>query len=237
MTSQPSRHLGTIDRRSAVALLAMSAAAAVPVAVELSPRTSRTEPPFLLERLIPASFAGWQALEGRGQVVNPQLEEVLDKIYSQVLTRTYVRAGMPAVMLAIAYGNEQRGGLTAHEPELCYPAQGFTLLSNTRATIAPLGRPIAVKRIVARLGSRNEPLTYWFMLGDRPLSGSTSLDRRLVQLRFALSGHVPDGLLFRVSSIEDLPDRAYARHDQFIADLLTAVSPADRVHLIGQAAG
>ena len=30
-------------------------------------------------------------------------------------------------MLSMAYGDDQRGGLQAHRPEVCYPAQGFKL--------------------------------------------------------------------------------------------------------------
>ena len=29
----------------------------------------------------------------------------------------------------MAYGDDQRGGLQAHRPEVCYPAQGFKVTS------------------------------------------------------------------------------------------------------------
>ena len=59
------------------------------------------------------------------------------------------------------------------------------------------------------------------------------LDRRLVELRLALTGEVPDGLLFRVSSIDAQPARAFGMHDKFVNDLLRAVAPAERVRLAG----
>ena len=54
-----------------------------------------------------------------------------------------------------------------------------------------------------------------------------------MQIRLGLTGQIPDGLLFRVSSIDDQSSRAYVAHDQFVGDLLTAVSPKDRTRLSG----
>jgi EpsI family protein len=88
----------------------------------------------------------------------------------------------------------------------------------------------------AQMGGRVEPVTYWFRLGDRAIDGISSFDARMVQLRFALSGHVPDGLLFRVSSIDKQRSQAFMRHEQFVADLLAEIGPAGRVHLVGNAA-
>jgi hypothetical protein len=44
---------------------------------------------------------------------------------------------------------------------------------------------------------------------------------------------VPDGLLFRVSSIDPEVPRAFTLHDAFVADLLKALSPVDRRRLSG----
>lgn len=49
------------------------------------------------------------------QVVNPQTQELLDKLYSQILTRTYVNAKGYRIMLSLAYGSDQRGALQAHK--------------------------------------------------------------------------------------------------------------------------
>jgi hypothetical protein len=40
-------------------------------------------------------------------------------------------------------------------------------------------------------------------------------------------------LLFRVSSIDDTPNRAYQMHDAFVSDLLKAVGARDRTRLSG----
>jgi Protein of unknown function (DUF3485) len=55
----------------------------------------------------------------------------------------------------------------------------------------------------------------------------------MVELRLGLTGQVPDGLLFRVSSIDPDAARAYAVHESFINALLSAATPADRNKLSG----
>ena len=81
-----------------------------------------------LEAIVPKQFGEWTLLpEQNVQVVNPQTKELLDKLYSQLLTRTYVNKDGYRIMLSMAYGDDQRGGLQAHRPEVCYPAQGFKL--------------------------------------------------------------------------------------------------------------
>ena len=77
-------------------------------------RTVATAPNIQLDAAIPRSFPGWREEPSRTvQVVNPQLQAVLDKLYSQTLTRTYVDDRGYRVMLSLAYGDDQRGGLQA----------------------------------------------------------------------------------------------------------------------------
>jgi EpsI family protein len=174
----------------------------------------------------------WRVLPDSGaQVVNPQTKELLDKLYSQILARTYVNAQGYRVMLSLAYGDEQRGDLQAHKPEVCYPAQGFKLHSNEPAALSTPFGEIAARRLSTSLALRKEPVTYWFTLGDRAVR--SKLEQRLVEIRLGLTGEVPDGLLFRVSSIDESPDRAFHMQEMFVADLLKAVPARDRLRLSG----
>ena len=182
--------------------------------------------------MIPRNFGDWrEAPLGYVQVVNPQTQELLDKLYSEILTRTYVNASGYRIMLSLAYGSDQRGGLQAHKPEVCYPAQGFTLLRNEAGLLATSFGDIPVRRLFTTMGARQEPLTYWFTVGDQAVLGSTQ--KKIVDLMFGLTGRVPDGMLFRVSSIDADQPRAYQLQEQFIQQLLQAVSPAERKRLSG----
>ena len=69
------------------------------------------------------------------------------------------------------------------------------------------------------------------------LRSGSRLERRLIELQLALTGRVPDGLLVRVSSIDGDPAAAFAAHDRFVADLVAALSAADRARFIGPVEG
>jgi EpsI family protein len=184
-----------------------------------------------LELLVPKSVGEWRTEPRALAVVNPQTKAILDKIYSQILTRTYVNSKGQMVMLSIAYGSDQRGALQAHKPEVCYPAQGFIVASSSTAELAtPLGA-IGVNRMFAAKGSRFEPVTYWFTVGDQQVK--SAMERRMISLKSIVTGQIPDGLLFRVSSLDRDPTTAYKLHDEFVNQLLSSVSPAGRARLAG----
>lgn len=195
-------------------------------------RAADLGPAISLETMIPKQFGDWREQpQGIVQVINPQTQELLDKLYSQILNRVYVNAEGYRIMLSLAYGADQRGSLQAHKPEVCYPAQGFVLQKNEAGVLATAFGEIPVRRLLTTLGARQEPLTYWFTVGDKAVRNKTQ--KRLTDLRYGLTGLIPDGMLFRVSSIDPDPARAHQLQDQFINQLLQAVPPAERKRLSG----
>jgi EpsI family protein len=199
-----------------------------------APAASGSDPAFQLERIIPSTFGTWKVVQQPSlQLVNPQTQELLDKLYSQLLTRVYVDEKGYRIMLSIAYGDDQRGGLQAHMPDVCYPAQGFKLLSRERADVGTAFGPIPSRRVNASLGTRIEPVTYWFNFGSQALASDSPWERRMIEFRFGLSGKVPNGILVRVSSIDGDTHGAYRQHDRFIQDLVMALAPVDRGRIAG----
>lgn len=185
-----------------------------------------------LETMIPKEFGDWKEEPQRNlQVVNPQTQALLDKLYSQILARVYINKDGYRVMLSLAYGSDQRGALQAHKPEVCYPAQGFTLHSNKPGPLSTPFGEIPAQRLETSLGSRQEPVTYWFTVGDTAVK--SKLQKRLVDIRYGLTGQIPDGLLFRVSSIDENQVRANQKQDDFVNQLIAAIAPADRKRLSG----
>ena len=84
--------------------------------------------PIDLEAMVPLQFGEWRAEpQQSGYVINPQQRSMLEKLYSQTLSRTYVDPRGYRIMLSIAYGKNQSDALSLHKPEVCYPAQGFKL--------------------------------------------------------------------------------------------------------------
>jgi EpsI family protein len=225
--------LATPSHRTALLVtVLMFVAAAAAIVARPTAKLASELPAISLEDMIPKSFGAWRDEPLRTvQVVNPQTQELLDRIYSQILNRVYVNEQGYRVMLAVAYGSEQRGNLVAHKPEVCYPAQGFVVHQNEAGDLATGFGVIPVRRLFTSMGARKEPLTYWFTVGDT--AARDQLQRRLLGLRYALTGRIPDGILFRISSIDPDQPRAYQQHEQFVAQLLQAISPADRRRLSG----
>ena len=185
-----------------------------------------------LEAVVPKGFGEWAELPDQGaQVVNPQTKELLDKLYSQILTRSYINKQGYRIMLSMAYGDDQRGGLQAHRPEVCYPAQGFKLGRVEDGALATSFGNIDVRRLSTSLGARNEPVTYWLTVGDQIIK--SKFDKRIAEIRLGFTGQIPDGLLFRVSSIDNDTDQAFAMQQKFVADMLAAVPAATRRQLSG----
>ncbi|WP_084544768.1 exosortase-associated protein EpsI, B-type [Derxia gummosa] len=219
--------------RRALAACALMVAAAVGTAL-LTPTVRRADliGPPRLESAVPTAFGDWRLAPAPAQVVNPPGKFALDQIYAEVLSRTYVNARGDRVMLTIAYGNDQRDGLQMHYPEVCYPAQGFDLLSGRDGMLdTPVGR-IAVRRLETLLrGRRAEPVTYWTTVGDKVVRGG--IDKKLAEMGYGLRGVIPDGLLFRVSTIDNDSAHAFEVQQRFVIDLIGALPPEQRARLAG----
>lgn len=187
-----------------------------------------------LALMLPARFEQWRWLPlSETRVVNPQQKELSAKIYTQTLTRLYRNQGDgQQIMLVIAYGADQRDALQVHYPEVCYPGQGFEVLSNHKQQLVTAFGALPVRRMETRMGaSRNEPVTYWAMLGDQVVLDG--MQKKMTEIRMAWSGKRTDGLLFRVSSIDADAERAFAGQNRFITDLLNSLPAADRHRLSG----
>ncbi len=184
------------------------------------------------EQLIPKEFGDWKVVEDQLMVIaDPELEGKLAKIYSQNISRTYVNAQGQQVMLSLAYGEDQSDSMSVHKPEVCYPAQGFVVASNKKTYIDTGFNIIPARKLSTALGNRNEFVLYWILVGDKVVDGG--LDRKLKQLSYGLQGIVPDGLVFRVSSIGMNSEEEFMLQKQFITSLLQVVNSTDRSHLVG----
>jgi EpsI family protein len=221
--------------RALLASLVMVVAAVT--ATKMTPtrhwRAERTRPD--LERVVPQMFGDWHLISSTaGLVVDPTVAKRLGDIYDQTLARTYVNDQGYQVMLSVAYGWEQSRTLQIHRPEVCYVAQGFSV-SKTESIALRVGTAsIPAMRMRSALGARAEPVTYWVRIGDVIVRGN--IEQGFARLRYGLHGFIADGLLFRVSSIDSDPGRAFAVQQEFVQALLDGVKPNQRWVLAGQSA-
>lgn len=184
-----------------------------------------------LEDLVPAKFAGWKIDKNVVPLqVDPQKLAVLQQTYSQILSRTYINDSGDRVMLSVAYGGDQSDTMQVHKPEACYPAQGFRILNNREIQLDTGYGKIPAKHLLAQQGPRTEPITYWITIGEKV--AVDSIQWKLTRIKYGLTGNIPDGLLFRVSTIGD-EDQGYKMQQNFIQELMRTVSPKARVRLMG----
>jgi EpsI family protein len=188
-----------------------------------------------LESLFPKQFGRWR-LDARMGVIlpAPDVQAALDAIYNQVLSRTYVNAEGQRIMLSVAYGGDQSDGTSAHRPEICYPAQGFEITANTKAVQNTAGGTLPVRQLMSRLGGRNEPITYWVVVGNEV--ATSGIEQKLAQMRYGLRGVISDGMLVRVSSIDADMARGHALQSAFIAELAGAMPSQTRSRVFGDLA-
>lgn len=214
-------------------LLILMVAAAV-AAAHLKPthKIAADRKDFDLETIIPTHFEDWTLVDdGLRTIVNPEQESVIQSIYSQTISRTYTNSKGKIIMLAIAYGEEQSDNKRLHYPEVCYPAQGFQILHKDYSAIKWRNETLRVKRLFVSAGQRFEQIIYWTIVGNKLVL--TGTESKLQQLTFGLRGSIPDGLLFRVSTINNDKDKAFADNAEFVRALLNALPPQDLPMIAG----
>lgn len=152
-----------------------------------------------LDDLVPKNFDGWQFETTSGLVLPPK-DQLRDKVYSQTVTRTYIRNGQ-RVMLLIAYSSEQTGMVQVHRPEVCYPASGYHLDVNQHhdLVISPQLQ-VPSRFIVAATRTASEQMVYWTRIGQ--YFPARWVEQRLAVAQSNLQGDIPDGILVRVSTTE-----------------------------------
>lgn len=197
-----------------------------------------------LSSIVPRAFGDWKELQTAVPLVDPRARETGEpdqqNPYDDLLMRAYGNGRGDVVLLALAYGRNQRQEVKIHRPELCYASQGFKLLEQTEARFqvpAAARGHIDGRRMLVTTSNRFEAVSYWIRIGDVFSSGAWST--RMHILSEGLNGRVVDGMLVRVSQV--LPDaqsaspQRYRIQEQFVADLVNAVPPTHRYLLVGHA--
>jgi EpsI family protein len=213
--------------------LFMFAAAGMALALKPTLPKVSVEAQIDLETLIPKQVGEWKIDETIVMLISPDQKKNLEEVYSQTLTRTYINGAGQRIMLSLAYGGSHGEGMQLHRPENCYPAQGFQVVKDTQSLILPTRYgELPIKRLVATQGPRNEPITYWSVVGDQHTEFGWRM--KLAQMRYTLTGIIPDGMLVRVSSIDRDEAGAYEIQTNFINALLAAMNNPERERITGK---
>jgi EpsI family protein len=185
-----------------------------------------------LEQLFPAQFGPWRLDPAAAALIRPAFEQAKQlQTYDQVLERTYMDDAGRRVMLSVAYGRQQSVGLQMHRPEVCYKAGGFKVQGLTHGELSLGGHELAVTRLLASMDGRSEPITYWRLLGDDVVADETHF--RLKQLTMGAVGTIPDGMLVRVSTIDEDAPSAYKLQAAFVQAMAQSLNEAQRKRVLG----
>jgi EpsI family protein len=186
-----------------------------------------------LERSLPQHFGDWRLDDAHAQmVVDPSQLELVNRLYQDTVSRSYVDAAGHRMMLTIAYGRDQSEGVQLHTPEFCYPAAGMRVGPSRHEAIALGFKSQPVVRLVANRGAMREPITYWVTMGEYVVNGGPAA-RRNVRFKYGFDGFIPDGALFRISSIGPNEAKEYALQEAFLRQFFQAVSPQEKKLLAG----
>ncbi len=186
-----------------------------------------------LDDLIPKQIAGWSYETSSGLVLPPP-DQLRDRIYSNLMTRYYGSHDQPPIMLLIAYSGSQDGMLQVHRPEVCYPAAGYALIENHFEKIDVGGGVIVPGHFLeARSNTRGEQMIYWTRIGDD--FPTKWWAQHVAVAKENLKGHVPDGVLVRISTAAPDNRQAIETLRRFIDALVKDLSPRARMVLFGHA--
>lgn len=175
---------------------------------------------------IPAEIGDWHMLN---QKTNPSTFE--SGFLNDVLFRTYQRADGKTIMLAIAYGADQRQHFSIHVPEGCYRAAGFDVTSMGFAKVDVPG--LELKKLLIKGEGRTEPMQYWIVLNEKVVT--SHFERKIKQIYYSFFGAKAGGVLVRVSSLSTDKDfqQDYEIQKAFIAALYKSLNSELRRMLFG----
>jgi len=194
--------------------------------------------PFAL--LVPALMLGrWSLGAGEPQNVPPPslpsrvgawtatLEQTLDaEVLAQIepdayRIQRYEAPDRPPIWLYVGvYAGRAGSGKGAHDPEVCYPAQGWEIeYSQAAALSMEDGKDLHAQQLRFRRGLAREAVLYWFQPARRwPFSGGAE---QLLRIRDALDGR-PQYAFVRLSA----PSTGTPGSD--LAEFAVEIAPAIR---------
>jgi EpsI family protein len=196
--------------------------------------------PYVLGSLaaaIPTRFGEWREVKADVAQVNPDINQQetardMNNPYDEVLMRTYANSRGETLLLALAYGVNQRQEVKIHRPDLCYVAQGFKLVGRNPVVLSnpEALRPVRAERLLFQAPGRTEAVSYWIRIGD--LYSQSAWSTRYYIFKQGIKGRSLDGILVRVSQVvadrSQVNEQLFARQEAFIADLTQAMAPERR---------
>jgi EpsI family protein len=183
------------------------------------------------DAMIPRKIGPWEVYTS-SEFVLPPPDAMTARLYDNLVTRAYVAADKPTVLMLIAYNNSQDGVLQVHRPEVCYPVAGYKLTETQILEIPKAnGRPLRVRSFTASAPTRTEHVLYWTRVG--PHMPTSWAEQRWAVIEENLKKIEPDGMMVRLSVVSDDTPLALATMKSFAKDFSGTLPSASRQLLFG----
>jgi EpsI family protein len=170
---------------------------------------------------IPYQLGEWSGTDGK-----------FDPVYGTdpadtSLLRIYTRHDAPPVIAYVGFYGDLVKILEVHTPEVCYPAQGWTLLSSGKSVAGSYrGQPISAADAVVDKGGTERLVMWWYNAGGRPFETRIRYICGMLALS-TLTGR-KDGSMVRLEVPIRIGDEAGAREaaEEFQTNFLPALEKA-----------
>ena len=216
--------------RTAGIMLVMSSILLV-ATTTLKPSTRYANHINAFDQTIPRIIGDWVEVQQSTPQVSVVSDErsLISQLYDDTLMRTYSDKDGHQIMVALAYAKEQRQDVKIHQPDICYPAQGYQLQKTELVSFDALKRnasgPVIGKRQLYYGQNHLEAVSYWIRVGDRTITSGLKMRLKIIEDGL-LKRRLDDGILVRVSSVipdESKQEEAYALQEKFLKEFVETV--------------
>lgn len=222
------RKLPDLKGATALKILVLSAVF-LGLAIALKPHKHYATVASDFEHNIPHVIGEWTEIEQSTPQVSMVSDErsLINQLYDDTLMRAYADKQGNQIMVALAYAKEQRQDVKVHQPDICYPAQGYQMLSSQEKRFDGLSNltPVIGKQQLYVGQSHKEAVSYWIRVGDSTLTSGLQMRLKIIKDGL-LKGRLDDGILVRVSTVvqdESKTAQAYALHEKFLKEFVKEV--------------
>jgi EpsI family protein len=171
---------------------------------------------------VPYSLNGWMGTDARFDAVYG-----VDPAESSLL-RVYSRSSSIPVIAYVGFSGDLPSIMEVHTPELCYPAQGWLILSSGKAaaSLTSGSEMVPAQQILVEKDGERRLVRWWYMAGLRPFENRIRYIFTL--LVFSSFTGRTDGAVVRletpISSDGEMP--AALRIEEFERDLVPKLAKA-----------
>ena len=138
-------------------------------------------------RQLPPELAGWQAVD------IPMEQDVADMLRAdENVQRAYIHPQGYVVFVYVGYYGTARGGTPEHTPEMCYPAQGWSIVERDSVSSEIGGEGgFAAREFVVEKDGQRHLVHFWYRTAEQdrdPIDGRAALESFLGAPRLRAAG-------------------------------------------------